>query len=296
MTTTMPAPAEAAPAVEPMARSSRSWLRRLGPLGIACAVILGIAVVLAIIGPYLPGLDPESTDLPNAWVGPFQLPGSPLGFDAQGRDLLSRLIFGARTAIVGPLIVLIIAMSLGVTIGMIAAWRRGWLDSFLNFGLDILFGFPGILLAIVAAAVFGGGLWAAAIALSVAYLPFIARVVRNAAAKEDAMEYVAALRVQGVSAWRISVRHILPNISPIIVAQGTILFGYALVDLVAISFLGLGVQPPAADWGVMVNENLIGVLQGYPLPALAAGLVIVTVVVAVNVLGERLLDISEGRR
>lgn len=278
------------------ATSARSWLRRLGPLGITCVVILGIAVLLAVIGPYLPFLDPDTTDLPNAWVGPFQLPESPLGLDGQGRDLLSRLIFGARTAIVGPLIVLVLAMTFGVAIGMIAAWRRGWLDSFLNFGLDILFGFPGILLAIVAAAVFGGGLWAAAIALSVAYLPFIARVVRNAAVKEGNMEYVAALRVQGVSAWAISLRHVLPNISPIIVAQATILFGYALVDLVAISFLGLGVQPPNADWGVMVNENLIGVIQGYPLPALAAGLVIVTVVVAVNVLGERLLDMSEGRR
>jgi len=283
-----PTPATATPA--------RSWLRRLGPLGVACVVILGIAVLLAVVGPYLPFLDPDTTDLPNAWVGPFQLPESPLGLDGQGRDLLSRLIFGARTAIVGPLIVLVLAMTFGVAIGMIAAWRRGWLDSFLNFGLDILFGFPGILLAIVAAAVFGGGLWAAAIALSVAYLPFIARVVRNAAVKEGNMEYVAALRVQGVSAWAISLRHVLPNISPIIVAQATILFGYALVDLVAISFLGLGVQPPNADWGVMVNENLIGVIQGYPLPALAAGLVIVTVVVAVNVLGERLLDMSEGRR
>lgn len=287
-TTLTPTPATATPA--------RSWLRRLGPLGVACVVILGIAVLLAVVGPYLPFLDPDTTDLPNAWVGPFQLPESPLGLDGQGRDLLSRLIFGARTAIVGPLIVLVLAMTFGVAIGMIAAWRRGWLDSFLNFGLDILFGFPGILLAIVAAAVFGGGLWAAAIALSVAYLPFIARVVRNAAVKEGNMEYVAALRVQGVSAWAISLRHVLPNISPIIVAQATILFGYALVDLVAISFLGLGVQPPNADWGVMVNENLIGVIQGYPLPALAAGLVIVTVVVAVNVLGERLLDMSEGRR
>ena len=292
MTTVAAAPETAAPATP----RRRSRLRRLGPLGIACGVILGVAVILAITGPYLPWLDPETTDLTNAWVGPFQLPGSPLGMDAQGRDLLSRLIYGARTAIVGPLIVLLLSMTLGIAIGMIAAWRRGWLDSFLNFGLDILFGFPGILLAIVAAAVFGGGLWAAAIALSVAYLPFIARVVRNAAAKEGAMEYVAALRVQGVSAWSIAMRHVLPNISPIIVAQGTILFGYALVDLVAISFLGLGVQPPAADWGVMVNENLIGVLQGYPLPALSAGLVIVVVVVAITVLGERLLDISEGRR
>lgn len=274
----------------------RTLTRRLGVVGVACVIIIAIAVFLAIFGPYLPDLDPETTNLTNAWIGPFQVQGYPLGFDVQGRDLLSRLIFGARTALLGPLIVLVVSMTLGITVGMIAAWRRGWLDSFVNFGLDILFGFPGILLAIVAAAVFGGGLWAAGIALAIAYMPYIARVVRNAAAKEGSMEYVAALRVQGVSGWDIAVRHVLPNISPIIVAQGTILFGYALVDMVAISFLGLGVQPPNADWGVMVNENLIGALQGYPLPALLAGLVIVVVVVAVNILGERLLDMSEGRR
>lgn len=259
-------------------------------------VIIAVAVFLAIFGPYLPDLDPETSTLPNAWVGPFQVPGYPLGFDAQGRDLLSRLVFGTRTALLGPLLVLVLSMALGLTIGLIAAWRRGWLDSFVNLGLDVLFGFPGILLAILAAAVFGGGLFAAGIALSIAYLPYVARVVRNAAAKEDGMEYVSALRVQGVSSWNIAVRHVLPNISPIVVAQGTILFGYALVDMVAISFLGLGVQPPNADWGMMVNENLIGIIQGYPLPALSAGLLIVVVVVAVNVLGERLLDISEGRR
>ena len=107
---------------------------------------------------------------------------------------------------------------------------------------------------------------------------------------------VAALEVQGASATSICLRHLIPNIAPLIVAQATILFGYAMVDLAAISFLGLGVQAPTANWGVMISENQVGIVQGYPLPALAAAACIVTVVIAVNVLGERLFDQARAGR
>src|SRR5262249_50976781 len=147
----------------------------------------------------------------------------------------------------------------------------GTVDGCIGWGLDILFAFPGILLAVLAAAVFGAGLPAAAISLAIAYMPYVARVLRGAALKERSQPYVAALEVQGASATTICLRHIVPNIMPLIVAQATILFGYAMVDLAAVSFLGLGVQPPAANWGVMISENQIGIQQGTPLPALAAG-------------------------
>ncbi|MGI9117569.1 MAG: ABC transporter permease, partial [Gaiellales bacterium] len=160
--------------------------------------------------------------------------------------------------------------------------------------MDILFAFPGILLAILAAAVFGASLQTAAIALAIAYAPYIARVLRAAAMQERNQPYIAALEVQGFSAWRICLRHLVPNISGLLVAQATILFGYAMVDLAAISFIGLGVQPPQPDWGVMVAEGQAGVLQGYPAESLAAGLCIVVVVVAVNLLGERLNERSAG--
>ena len=160
---------------------------------------------------------------------------------------------------------------IGTLLAVIAAWRRGVVDAFIGSGLDILFAFPGILLAVLAAAVFGAGLPAASISLAIAYMPYVARVLRGAALKERSQPYVAALEVQGASATSICLRHIVPNIMPLIVAQATILFGYAMVDLAAISFLGLGVQPPAANWGVMISENQVGIPQGYPLPALAAG-------------------------
>ncbi len=170
------------------------------------------------------------------------------------------------------------------------------MDSGISIVMDILFAFPGILLAVLAAAVFGPGLTAAALALAVAYTPYIARVLRSAAVRERAREYIAAGEVQGLSAWAICTRHLVPNVAPLIVSQGTLLFGYAMVDLAAISFIGLGVQPPQADWGVMVATGQPGVLQGYPAESLSAGLCIVAVVVAVNLLGERLSQRNEEQR
>jgi peptide/nickel transport system permease protein len=162
--------------------------------------------------------------------------------------------------------------------------------------LDILFAFPAILLAVLGAAVFGASLTAAAVSLAVAYTPYVARILRSAAVRERAREYIAASEVQGLSGWAICARHLLPNVTPLIVSQGTILFGYAMVDLAAVSFIGLGVQAPQPDWGVMVATGQPGVLQGYPAESLSAGLCIVAVVVAVNLLGERLAERNEERR
>src|SRR6201999_48599 len=134
------------------------------------------------------------------------------------------------------------------------AWRRGATDSVVSAGLDIVFAFPGILLAVLATAVFGAGLPAAAIALAVAYVPYVARVLRGAALKERGQPYIAALEVQGASGVSICLRHIVPNLTPLIVAQPNM-----MVDLAAISFLGLGVQAPKADWGVMISENSVGI-------------------------------------
>ena len=263
-------------------------LRGTGAAGIASAVVIAIATLIAIIGPLITPFNPTLPNLSMAFVGPS---GSHLfGFDFEGRDVFSRLLAGAQSSMLGPLAVVIGSLVLGTVLAIVAAWRRGIVDAVISSSLDILFAFPGILLAVLAAAVFGAGLTAASIALAIAYMPYVARVLRGAALKERSQPYVAALEVQGASATSICLRHIVPNIAPLIVAQATIMFGYAMVDLAAVSFLGLGVQPPAANWGVMISENQPGILQGYPLPALAAGLCIVGVVIAFNVLGERLFQ------
>jgi peptide/nickel transport system permease protein len=269
-------------------------LRATGPAGVTSAIIIAVAAFVAIFGPLLAPYPPDLPNLSLAWVGPIA--GHLLGYDFEGRDVLSRLLAGAQTAILGPLAVVIVSMTAGTLLAVLAAWRRGASDVVITSGLDILFAFPGILLAILAAAVFGAGLTAAAITLSIAYMPYVARVLRGAALKERNRPYVAALEVQGASATSICLRHLIPNIAPLMVAQATTLFGYAMVDLAAISFLGLGVQPPTANWGVMISENQAGLLEGYPLPALSAGVCLVVVVIAVNVLGERLFEQAQTAR
>ena len=269
-------------------------LRATGAGGMISAVVIAVAIVLAIIGPWIAPYNPDLPNLSLAWVGPVG--GHLLGFDFEGRDVLSRLLAGAQSSMIGPLAVVVGAMVLGTLIAVVSAWRQGLTDTVASSGLDILFAFPGILLAVLAAAVFGAGLTAAAVALAIAYMPYVARVLRGAALRERSQPYAAALEVQGVSGTAICLRHIVPNMLPLIVAQATILFGWAMVDLAAISFLGLGVQPPAPNWGVMISENQPGILQGYPLPALAAGVCIVGVVIAFNILGERLFEQAQAVR
>lgn len=281
-----------APRARPRAPRALRALRQTGVAGIVCAVVIALATLIAIFGPYLA---PYNTTVPNTnlyFVGPYG--AHLLGFDFEGRDVLSRLLAGGRTSMLGPLLVVVISLAAGTALAVWTAWRRGATDATVSAALDILFAFPGILLAVLATAVFGAGLSAAAAALAIAYVPYVARVLRGAALKERGQPYVAALEVQGASPWAICVRHIIPNIGPLIVAQATIMFGWAMVDLAAISFLGLGVQAPTPDWGVMISENAVGIQEGYPLPTLAAGACVVAVVIAFNVLGERLLERSNA--
>jgi peptide/nickel transport system permease protein len=279
--------------LEPTITTKQRWngipgLRGTGVLGHLAASIAVLAAFVAVFGPALAPHDPDHIDLSNAYVGSSG--DHLLGLDGQGRDILSRLLVGARASLLGPLMVVFIAMTLGVVLAIISAWRGGFVDSSLSSILDVLFAFPGILLAVLAATIFGAGLTSAALALSIAYTPYIARVVRSAAVRERSQPYIASLEVQGHPAMAICLRHLVPNVMPLVVAQATIIFGYAMVDLAAISFIGLGVQPPDTDWGLMVASGQGGALQGYLAEAFAAGLCIVVVVVAFNILGERLAD------
>lgn len=281
------------PAVHPR-RRAYAVLRGTGAAGLVSAAVIAIATVVAIFGPMLAPFSPVAGNLSLTFVGPSA--SHPFGFDFEGRDVFSRLLAGAQSSMLGPLAVVVGALLVGTLLAVVAAWRRGSADAVISSGLDILFAFPGILLAVLAAAVFGVGLLAASVALMIAYTPYVARVLRGAAMKERGQPYVAALEVQGASGASICLRHIVPNMMPLIVAQATIMFGWAMVDLAAISFLGLGVQPPTPNWGFMISENQIGIPQGYPLPAIAAGVCIVLVVIAFNVLGERLLEQAQAAR
>ncbi|MGW9629573.1 ABC transporter permease [Agromyces sp. NPDC055520] len=252
------------------------------------AVFLAVVTLGAIFAPWVAPYPPNQVDLLNVQAPPS--PAHWLGTDALGRDTLSRMIFGAQTALLAPLLVVIFSTIVGILLGLLAGWRGGWIDAVLGRIFDVIFAFPALLLAIMAVALFGKGLVAPVIAMSIAYAPFVARLTRSLIASERSRPYVAAYRVQGFGGGFIALRRVLPNVTPIVGAQSTLNFGYVLAELAGLSFLGLGVQAPTADWGAMVNEAQSGLIGGYFLPALVPSIAIVLVVVAVNVIGEELSD------
>ncbi|MER7951589.1 ABC transporter permease [Streptomyces sp. NPDC096079] len=259
-----------------------------GPLFAVSVTVLAVLVLVAVFAPFLAPYDPEALDLSASLVGTTG--DHLLGTDQSGRDVLSRLLHGARTGLLGPLLVVGVSTLLGTLLGVVAAWRGGWVDTMLSRSMDLVFAIPGLLLAIMLVSVVGSGLTAPVIAMSVAYTPYVGRLVRGIARQEKARPYIEAYRVQGWSGWTVCVRHLLPNIAPTVFAQSAMNFGYALMDLAALSFLGFGVQPPAADWGAMINEGQAAVLQGAMLPALAPSACIVLAVVAFGIVGEGLAD------
>ena len=250
--------------------------------------VVAVMTFAAIFAPFVAPYDPDLVNLAVVYSGPT--PAHWLGTDALGRDLLSRTIFGARTALLGPLLVVISSTIIGILLGLLAGWRGGWLDSVLARIFDLVFAFPSLLLAIMAVALFGKGLVAPVIAMSIAYAPFVARLTRSLVMAERSRPYVSAYRVQGFSGPWIALRRVLPNVTPIVGAQSTLNFGYVLAELAALSFLGLGVQAPTADWGAMINEAQAGIIGGHFLPAMVPAVAVVLVVVAVNVIGEELSD------
>lgn len=255
-------------------------LAGISPVVLVAGVVLGLIVALAVLAPIVAPYDPNAVDLMAPYEGSSAAHW--LGTDASGRDILSRLLYGARISLAGPALVIVFSMVFGVLLAVVAAWCGGLVDAVISRTIEVLFAFPGLILAVVAVAVFGAGLWAPVVALSIAYVPMVARVVRSVALRERNLPYVAALQIQGVSAPRIALRHLVPNLMPMITVQAGIGFAYAMLDLAAISYLGLGLQPPTADWGVMVAEGQSSIIEGYPQESLYAALAVLVTVVSLN--------------
>lgn len=269
-------------------------VRRLGVTGIVAVTVLGAFVVSALLAPWIAPYDPDYPDLLAALSGPSAQ--HLLGADALGRDLLSRIMYGARITLLGPTLVILIATVVGTLLALVAAWNRGRVDTVISWVLDILFSVPGIVFALIAVAIFGPNLPTVIVGLSIGYIPYVARVVRGAALRERGMPYVQAAWLQGQSGIGISLRQILPNVQPIVVAQAVSSLGFAVIDLAAVSFLGLGVQPPTADLGLMVKSGFDSLLRGQPTEAIAAGLAIVLIVWSLTVLGDRLASNARSFR
>lgn len=263
----------------------RRWLPRLP--GSAGLVVGGgtivVLVLIALLAPVIVPHDPNQTDLLSSLAAPSG--AHPLGADASGRDILSRLIYGTRLSLIGPLIVVALSMLVGIPAGLVAGYRGGWVDSVISRILDMVFGFPPLLLAIIIVATFGAGFWTATSAIAITYIPLLTRVVRGVVLVESRATYTDACRSQGFSALRITTLHILPNVAGTIVAQSTLNFGYALLDLAGLAFLGLGTQPPTADWGQMLSDGRQNILLSTN-ELMAASVVIAVAVIAFNLLGD----------
>lgn len=279
------------PALRTRRASQRAGRRPVAVL-LAGGVLVAVALVAAL-APVLAPYSPEATSLRDSLLAPGA-PGHLLGTDSTGRDTLSRLVFGARLSLLAPLGVVALSTVAGVVLGLAAARGPAWLDVLLSRGMDVVFAFPGLLLAMLAVAAFGRGLTAPMIALAISYTPFVGRVVRSLALQEASRPYVESYSVMGFGRLAVTVRHILPNLVPVIAAQSALAFGYALIDLATLSFLGLGVRPPQSDWGSMIAQAQPALLQGLPWPAVVPGIAVLLIVVAVNVLGDHLGN-SVGR-
>ncbi|MCD9589588.1 ABC transporter permease [Streptomyces solisilvae] len=267
--------------------------RRPVPVMIAGG-FLALVVVAAVCAPLIAPHAPDAVDLSASLAGTTSQ--HPLGTDASGQDLLSRVLYGARSSLLAPLALLALAALLGVTIGTVAAWRGGWVDTLLSRVTDVMYAFPGLLFVVLVIAVFGDGLTTSIIALGLAYAPTIARYTRSLALAERSKPYIDAYRVQGMSGARICVRHLVPNLAGAIVGYLVVLFGEGLMSLATLSYLGFGAGSPSIDWGLMVQEGQDAVVQGALLPALVPGAAIAAVVVAFNIVGVRVSDrLGKGR-
>jgi ABC-type dipeptide/oligopeptide/nickel transport system permease subunit len=253
-----------------------------------CVAILGVAVIAAVFAPLVAPYEPDATDFAAIWAPPG--PAHWLGADQLGRDILSRVVHGARPSLLGAIALLAFATVLGVLIGVVAAWRRGWVDTVLARVTDVMFAFPGLLFVVLIIAVFDRGPATAIIGMGLAFAPVIAKFTRAIALEELARPYVDAYRLQGVGGVQLLGRYVLPNLLPTLVGYLVVLFGEGLMSLAALNFLGFGAQPPSSEWGLMVQEGRAGVIQGYFGPAIIPGLTIAIVVVATNVVGVRLSD------
>lgn len=286
----------ALPAEDAPSSWSMFWwrLRRNPKAAVGGAIVLLLLLVMAF-APLLAPYDPVRGTLSDSLAPPGGDSHYLLGADKNGRDVLSRLLYGTRTAVGGALLVVLISEIIGVPLGIWAAYKGGWIDEAVTRLFDMLLAFPPLLLAFAVVAAFGPGLGITAVALGILYVPFIARVVRSVTLVQKEMAYTEAARAMGYPQARVIFRHILPNcLSPVIVVS-SLDIAYALLDLAALSFLGLGVQPPTPDWGTMLAEGQL-VLLTAPHVALAAGFSIVVAVLGFNLLGDGLRDVLDPRQ
>lgn len=255
-------------------------------------VVVAIFILLALFAPWIAPYAPEQQfrgfdKLPPSFIG-----GNPaylLGTDEVGRDILSRLIHGARYSLSIGLVVVSIAASAGIVLGLLAGYFGGWIDVAIMRVMDIILAFPSLLLALVLVAILGPGLLNAMLAIALVLQPHFARLVRASIMAEKNREYVTSARMAGAGHFRLMAITILPNCLGPLIVQATLSFSNAILDAAALGFLGMGAQPPTPEWGTMLAKGR-EFISSAPWIVTLPGLAILVTVLAINLIGDGLRD------
>lgn len=275
---------------EASARRRPNWFVVLfsrNPMVAIGALVLAAAVACAVFAPWLAPHDPTLVNIPDRLQPPSA--AYPLGTDEFGRDILSRVIYGGRPVLTSSMISVIVAMLIGVTIGTLAGYVGGHTDNILMRIIDVMLSFPAILLAILIVGALGPGLGNAIVAITFSLIPSFGRLARALTLSLSNDQYVLASRSIGATHTRLVLRHLLPNMMPPIIVQATAMLAIAIAYASALGFLGLGVEPPTPDWGLMVSEGQRLIFDAIWVP-LFPGLAITVTVLSVNFLGDGLRD------
>lgn len=278
---------------QPPSRGALVWRQiRRNRAALAGWVVLLVLVFVALFAPQVAPFDPIRILSAERLLPPSRQ--HLFGTDELGRDVLSRVIFGARISLTVGLISVGVALAIGVPLGLLSGYLGGWVDNLIMRFIDILLAFPGILLAIVIAGTLGPGLRNVMIAVGIFTVPTYARVVRASTLSVREMEYVQALRALGASDQRIIFRHILPNVSASVIVLSTLGVATAILSAAGLSFVGLGAQPPTPEWGAMLSAARPYLYSEWWLPTFP-GMAIMVTVLAINLLGDGLRDALDPR-
>jgi len=269
------------------------WWRQLArdPKALVGAVVLAVLVVCAVFAPWIAPYDPNAMDF---WMMEGLSWAHPLGTDDLGRDLLSRLIHGARISLFVGVSTVALSLVIGVALGLAAGYFGGWTDTIVMRYIDLQWAFPNFIIAVYLVAVFGTGLVNVIIAVALAFIDDFARITRGMVLSVKEEQYVAAARTVGCSHLRIMARHILPNITAPIIVQATVSVSYAILAEAGLSFLGLGVTADTPTWGLILAESRSFISRAWWL-GVFPGLFIMVTVLAINFLGDTLRDTLDVR-
>jgi peptide/nickel transport system permease protein len=274
--------------IEPVVRPRR----RLPLTAIVCLVILVVIVACAIAGSLIA---PQSASLQNLLI--TARPPSPthwLGTDQLGRDVFARIIVGARTAVIGPLVIALGAMVIGSALGLTAGYAGGRVDSVIMRWVDLMCALPPLLIGIVVVGVLGGGYWLAVLSLLVLTAPYDTRIIRGGTLEQRGLPYVQAAQTVGVRTRNIVIRHIWPNLLPLIIANSFLNFAFSLVSLSSLSFLGLGVPPGTPDWGRMLSDGIAAIFSN-PVEVIAPAVAIALTATSMNLIGDWMFERLSAR-